>query len=252
MRILLTGAGGFAGRAAVEVLSRDHWLRCVDIAPSPVPARGETRIADLASYADAAAAVEGMDAIVHLAAVAGAAELFETPEIPMKSTVVGTTNLLEAAKRAGIRRFVLMSSGAVITGYPRDTYIHVGLPHNFKGLYCLTKSLQEIIAKQYADEFGMAIPALRPWSVVDGRTYSVRSGEKLEPGLPYYFGLVCRYDLAEACRLALTAPVDGFQPFHIMATDEGRRRFDVDRTETLLGWKPAVDFADLAAPAPAG
>jgi uronate dehydrogenase len=247
MRLLLTGAGGFVGAAAVEVLGREHWLRCVDIAPSPAPAHGETMVADLVSYADAAAAVEGVDAVVHLAAVAGGPPgVFDTPEVPMKGTVVATANLLEAARSEGIERVVLMSSGAVITGYPRDTYIHVDLPHNFKGTYCLTKSLQEIVARQYAEEHGMVIPALRPWSVVDGRTYLHRGGEPLRPGLPYGFGLICRYDLSEACRLALTAPLEGFQPFHIMATAEARRWFDVDRTEALLGWRPAVDFADLA------
>src|SRR5438093_5670668 len=162
----------------------------------------------------------------------------------MQGTVVATANVLEAARRAGIERFVLMSSGAVVTGYSRDTYIHVGLPHKFRGLYCLTKSLQEILARQYAEEHRLTIPALRPWSVVDGRTYLHKNGQALRAGEEGYFGLVCRYDLAEACRLALTAPLEGFQPFHLMATDAGRRWFDVVRTENLLGWRPATDFAD--------
>jgi UDP-glucose 4-epimerase len=247
MRLLVTGTAGFVGQAAVEVLAREHWLRCVDVRPGPTPANGETVLGDLASYAVAAAAVEGIDAVVYLA-IAGQPGDYENPEIPMQGTVVATANLLEAARRAGIQRFVLMSSGAVVTGYSRDTYIHVGLPHKFQGLYCLTKSLQEILARQYAEESGMVIPALRPWSVVDGRTYRHKNGQPLRSGEEGYFGLVCRYDLAEACRLALTAPLAGFQPFHVMATDAGRRWFDVDRTEQLLGWRPAATFADLAPP----
>lgn len=244
MRVLVTGAAGFVGSAATEVLGAEHWLRCVDIVPMPPPRNGESVIADLQSYEAAAAAVEGTEAVVHLAIAANAPD-YENPEAPMKSTVAATANLLEAARLAGIRRFVLMSSGAVVTGYPRDTYIHVGLPHKFRGLYCLSKSLQEIIAQQYAEEHGMIIPALRPWGIVDGRTYQYKWGEPLRPG-PEYFGFICRYDLAEACRLALTAPLEGFQPFHMMATADGRRWFDVDRTERMLGWRPSVDFADLA------
>jgi len=244
MRVLVTGSAGFVGAAATEVLGREHWLRGADIVPMPPPADGESITVDLASYAAAAAAVDGTEAVVHLA-IAGRAADYENPETPMKGTVVATANLLEAARRADIRRFVLMSSGAVVTGYARDTFIHVDLPHKFEGLYCLTKSLQEIIARQYAEEYGLTIPALRPWSVVDGRTYRHKNGEPLRSDAGY-FGLVCRYDLAEACRLALTAPLEGFQPFHVMATTAGRRWFDVDRTERLLGWKPAVEFADLA------
>jgi nucleoside-diphosphate-sugar epimerase len=243
MRVLVTGSAGFVGTAAVEVLSQDCWLRCVDIGATPAPAHGESAVLDLTRYTAAQAAVEGVDAIVHLA-IAGRPADYENPEIPMQGTVVATTNLLEAARRTGITRFVLMSSGAVVTGYSRDTFIHVGLPHKFQGLYCLTKSLQEIIARQYADEHGLTIPALRPWSVVDGRTYRAKSGEPLRSD-GGFFGLVCRYDLAAACRLALTAPLTGFQPFHIMATAAGRRWFDVERTEQGLGWRPAVDFADL-------
>jgi nucleoside-diphosphate-sugar epimerase len=243
---LVTGAAGFVGPAVVEVVGREHWVRCADQMPMPSPANGECVTVDLVNYAEAAAAVEGIEAVVHLA-IAGRPGDYETPEVPMQGTVVATANLLEAAHRAGIRRFVLMSSGAVVTGYPRDTFIHVGLPHRFQGLYCLTKSLQEIIARQYAEEHGMTIPALRPWSVVDSRTYRYKNGEPLRSD-EGHFGLLCRYDLGEACRLALTAPLEGFQPFHVMATAGGRRWFDVERTEQLLGWRPATDFADLAPP----
>jgi uronate dehydrogenase len=249
MRVLVTGTAGFVGPAVVEALAAHHWLRCVDITPTAAPARGEAVVADLVSYASAAAAVAGMDAVVHLA-IAGRPADYATPEAPMRGTVVATANLLEAARRAGVGRFVLMSSGAVVTGYARDAFIHVGLPHRFRGLYCLTKALQEVIARQYAEEFGLCVPALRPWTVVDGRARRAKSGAPLRPDADF-FGLVCRYDLAEACRLALTAPPTGFQPFHIMATAAGRRRFDVDRAERLLGWRPAVDFADLDPDRPA-
>ena len=247
MRLLVTGAAGYCGPALVEVLGREHWLRCTTFhTKMEPPANGEVVQVDLSRFADAEALVQGIDAVVHSAAVAQKMGEHPNPEGPMKSTVVGTANLLEAAHRAGIKRFVLVSSGAVITGYSRDTYIHAGLPHKFKGLYCLTKSLQERIAMQYAEEYGMVIPCLRPWSVVDGRTFTYASGQPIRKGDGAYFGLVCRYDLAEACRLALTAPLEGFQAFHIMVTEPGRRWFDVDRTERLLGWKPAVSFAQFS------
>lgn len=246
MRVLLTGAAGFVGHAAIQVVGQEHWLRCVDVVPMAKPANGESAVADLASYAAAAAAVEGTDAIIHLA-ITGKPGAYESPEEPMRSTVVATANLLEATRRASIRRFVLMSSGAVVVDYARDTFIHAGLPHKFRGLYNLTKSLQEIIGRQYAEEHGIAVVALRPWGIVDGRAYCTKQGEPLCAS-DMYFGLICRFDVAEACRLALTAPLDGFQVFHLMATEQGRRTFDVDRTERLLGWRPKVDFTEFAPP----
>jgi len=60
----------------------------------------------------------------------------------------------------------------------------------------------------------------------------------------------CRYDLAEACDVALRADLTGFQPFHIMATSEGERWFDMERTHRVLGWRPSETFARLQASAP--
>ena len=61
-------------------------------------------------------------------------------------------------------------------------------------------------------------------------------------------GFICRHDVAQACKLALTARLEGFQPFHPMATQEGRRTFVVDRTERMLGWRPESTFDDLPEP----
>lgn len=245
MRVLLTGAAGFAGFGAVEVLGRDHWLRCADIKPSPHPRDGETVIADLTRATDAERVVEGIDAVVHMAMGPVPGE-DDAPELLMQTNVVATANLLWAARRAGIKRFVLMSSGAVIEDYwPETPFIHVGLPHRFKSLYCLTKSLQERLGEQYATEYGMTIVALRPWVIVDSRLNLHRFTDQLSRDDRDYFGFVCRYDLAEACNLALTADLRGFQPFHIMATEEGCRRFDVAHTTEILGWRPTATFGEL-------
>lgn len=243
MRVLVTGAAGFVGTAVAEVLGAAHWLRCVDIAALSPPSNGECLRVDLADYRMAVTATQAMDAVVHLA-MGHIGDEADGPEPQMRGTVLATVNVLEAARRAGIGRFVLMSSGAVVSGYSRGTYIDVGLPYNCRGLYPLTKVMQEIAARQYAEDYGLTVPALRPWSVVDSRTNRNRLGEPLHHNR-VYFGWVCRYDLAEACGMALNAPLSGFQPFHIMSTAPGRSSFDVDRTERLLGWRPSVDFTDF-------
>lgn len=248
MRILVTGAAGYVGKAAIEVLRREHDLRLFDA--MPVPDEPEATVADIADFASVTAALEGMDAVVNLAITSGPGA-YDTPELPMRVNAQGIANILEAARRAGIRRIVHMSSGAVVTGYPRDTFIHVELPFNYRGMYCLSKAMQEHLCKQYAWEFSLDIVALRPWDVCDSRTMTAKNGKPLQYDARF-FGLVCRYDLAEACNAALRANIQGFQPFHIMATDEGERWFDMQRTHEVLGWRPQETFARLKAAPSAG
>lgn len=134
MSFLLTGASGFVGRAAREDLRREHEVRSFDIVH--IPSEPDMVVGDIADFATATDAVAGMDAVVHLA-MADAPGSYTTPELPMRINVLGTANILEVARRAGIRRIVHMSSGAVVTGYSRATFIHVELPNKFSGMYPL-------------------------------------------------------------------------------------------------------------------
>jgi len=244
MRVLLTGAAGYIGKAAVEVLGRDHDLRLLDI--NPLPGAHDMLVGDVSDFACCTRAVAGMDAVVHLAFVNNNAPgSYDLPEPPMRVNVQGMVSLLEAARRVGIRRVVHMSSCAVVTGYSRDTFIHAAIPLKFRGLYGLTKALQEHVCRQYADEHGMVVVALRPWSVVDGLTMTDAGGGRLAR-TGDFMPFVCRYDLAEACARGLIADLDGFQAFHILVGEGNERCFDLQRTRQALGWHPKTTFDSLS------
>lgn len=160
MTVLVTGASGFLGRAvAAELVDAGHDVRTFQRRPSGVS--GVTDV--LGSLVDPRAvgrAVGGTDAIVHLAAkvsLAGAETDFE------KVNVGGTDALLSAARSAGVRRFVMVSSPSVAhvgTSIMGDG-ARVADPGRARGSYARTKARAEILALA-ADSSSMAVIAVRP------------------------------------------------------------------------------------------
>lgn len=122
-RVLVTGLGGVVGSAVRPAVEERYEIAAlsrsgVDGIPDERNFRGD--IADLDSITGA---FEGVDAVVHLAAEGGvnSAQGMDTGwEQILRSNVVGTRNVFEAAKRAGVRRIVFASSGATVLGWEEE------------------------------------------------------------------------------------------------------------------------------------
>lgn len=114
MRVVVTGAGGFIGRAiCAQLAGAGHVIRGTSRHAVHDPAVGEWVRLDLSDPdAGVDAACRGMDAVVHLAAhvhVGAAGRLFNAERF-RRVNVAGTEALAGAALRAGVRRFVFLSS----------------------------------------------------------------------------------------------------------------------------------------------
>ncbi|MCG7287581.1 NAD-dependent epimerase/dehydratase family protein [Cellulomonas sp. ACRRI] len=163
MTVLVTGASGLLGGAVARVLAgRGDDVRTLQRRPSGVP--GVRDVAgSVTDPAAVAVALDGVDAVVHLAArvsLAGPREEFDAVNIG------GTTALLDAAERAGIRRFVQVSSPSVAHG--GASLVGVGAepadPAHARGDYARTKAAAELLAldRDRAADDGMAVVAVRP------------------------------------------------------------------------------------------
>ena len=98
-------------------------------------------------------------------------------------------------------------------------------------LYAVCKRLQEEMCRQIHEAFGLPIVVLRPDYIVDSR---LGIGKYREP-LNVRNGLVCRHDLAEACRLALEKDEVKFDVLHVVGTPEADATCNTARGREVLG-----------------
>ncbi|HEY8382327.1 MAG TPA: NAD-dependent epimerase/dehydratase family protein [Microvirga sp.] len=115
--VALTGSTGFIGRHLLGALqARGYHVRVLLRRPSEVPGEASSAvIGDIASPRNMAAALRGVDAVVHSAAIAHA--MTGRPEDDYRSiNTEATIGLARAAEKAGIKRFVFLSSIRAQTG----------------------------------------------------------------------------------------------------------------------------------------
>jgi UDP-glucose 4-epimerase len=128
-------------------------------------------VGDIRDFGAALACASGMDVIVHLAANTGVAPSVEDPRADMESNVVGTFNMLEAARQQGVSRFVFASSGAPIGEV--EPPIHEELAPHPVSPYGASKLAGEGYCSAYSRSFGLDTVALR-----FGNVYGPGSGHK--------------------------------------------------------------------------
>ncbi len=159
MKVLVTGATSLVGRSVVGLLrGRGDEVKVFQRRPSGIGVA--EHLGDISDPMAVGDAVAGADAVVHLAARAGVTgqwELFE------QANVVGTRCVVDAARAAGVTRFVHVSSPSV--AHTGRSLIGAGPdaaePDRVRGHYARSKAHAELIALA-ADAPGMAVTAIRP------------------------------------------------------------------------------------------
>jgi nucleoside-diphosphate-sugar epimerase len=123
---------------------------------------------DLCDVATVAEAVRGVEVIFHEAAFVSVPESMQDPQLCFEVNVAGTTGLLEAARRAGVRRVVAASSAAVY-GDSTELPLDEEAPLRPMSPYAVSKQANELYAALYTGSFGLEVAALRYFNVYGPR-----------------------------------------------------------------------------------
>ena len=161
MHVLVTGGAGFIGGHLVARLrARGDEVSVVDLRLATVEGvravQGDIR--DRAVVDEAIAG--GVDAVVHLAAITSVLQSMNDPMGVFLTNVVGTEHLLERCREAGVARFVLASSNAVVGDVGRRTIDESIAPRPLTA-YGATKAAGEMLLSAYAASYAMTTVALR-------------------------------------------------------------------------------------------
>ena len=157
--VLITGAAGRVGTAVRPHLCQRYALRNFDVLPVPDLAPGEEMVlGDLNDAPAVRAAVDGVDAVLHLACVHGHELSFEAS---LDANYRALIALLEATRRAGVKRFVYASSHHVFGLHRREGFEAGTAPLAPDAYYGLSKAFGELACSMYAHRYGLRTLVVR-------------------------------------------------------------------------------------------
>jgi uronate dehydrogenase len=231
-RVLITGAAGNIGVALRAGLrGRYALLRLLDVAPQEPAQRGEEVVTlDLNDRRGTEAAMESIDAVVHLAAIPHEAAFDDIVEGNVKTTY----SVFEAARRAGVRRVVFASSNHVVGFYARGETVGPDDPVRPDTFYGVSKAFGEALGRLYADKHGLEVVCLRIGSFAERPTTPRQLSIWLSPR-----------DCVELVRCSLEAPDVGLTI--VYGVSANTRRWWRDDAAARLGYRPQDDAEAYAA-----
>jgi len=179
--VLVTGAGGFIGSHLVELLLDEgadvrgfvrytsaagignlRFLRAEQLAAIELVA-GDLRDADAVRQA-----VAGCDSVFHLGALIAIPYSYVHPREVIETNVIGTLNVLEGVRDAGLRRLVHVSTSEV---YGTAQYVPIDERHPLQGQspYSASKIGADKVAESFARSFDLPIITVRPFNTFGPR-----------------------------------------------------------------------------------
>lgn len=220
--ILMTGAAGRIGTFLRPELAGKYRLRLSDITPIRKLAPGETFVrADISKFADALKITKGVDAVVHFGGQSGENDW----DAILSANIIGFYNMLEAARRNGVKRFLVATSNHAVGFYRCDEKIDHRVYPKPDSRYGVSKVFNEALASLYADRYGMQMFCMRIGNVnhapIDRRRLAI---------------WVSGRDMAQLVTIGLEHPKIRFEIVYGIS-DNARAWFD-NSNARRLGYRP--------------
>jgi len=160
LKVLVTGGSGFVGSYVVrELVKAGKEVLNFDLVP-PEQSSSEFVRGDILNFGQVLKVLEGVDVVCHVAAIGDVYRAEENPRLATEINVLGTVNLLEAARIKGIKRFIYTSTWEVYGDIEDQalTEESANKPHH---PYNTTKYCGDLMVQCYSRFYGMPAVILR-------------------------------------------------------------------------------------------
>ena len=249
-KVLITGAAGLIGGITRQSLGSKYDLSALDQTPvEGIP----SHVADLANLDAIKPAFQGQDVVVHLGASASGGSPWD---MVLPNNIVGTYNVMEACREAGVKRVVFASTNHVVGYYPQKDEPYKSI---FEGrledvptpfpllttsllrpdcLYGVSKAFGEALGSFYWDKYGISFIALR----IGGVNKEEGSHRKFFPNLAMWLS---ERDAAHIIEQSIDAPDSvGFLIVYGMSNNT-LRIHELKTAEKMLGYEPSDDAGEI-------
>ncbi|AFZ72537.1 NAD-dependent glucose-6-phosphate dehydrogenase Azf [Natronobacterium gregoryi] len=242
--VLLTGAAGRVGTAILDGLvdEREYEWRLLDRDPPTEDQPGEFVVADITDEEAVREAMDGVDAVIHLA---GDPRKTAPWESVLPNNIDGTRVVYEAAVDAGVEKVAFASSNHAVGAYETDERTpemyreddqfrldgnELPRPGN---LYGVSKAAGEVLGRYYHDEHGLSVVCVRIGNLTEGH-----------PPVDYERGQAMWLSYRDCAHLfdrCIQADYDYEIVYGI--SDNDRKYYSIERAREVLGYEPQDNSA---------
>jgi len=237
-RVLVTGAAGNIGAYFAEHSHQNYDLRLMvhqlDQRAEALRRFGEVVTGELNDLARLKELCRDIDTVVHLAGEPDPGAAWASL---LESNIVGTYNLLVAAKAAGCRRVIYASSIHAVSGYPADVQVKTTEPVNPGDLYGVTKCFGEALGRYMAEQEGLSVIALRI-----GAFQPIEAARE-EGSIEMLDAFVSQRDLNQLIERCIDVESITFAILHGLS-DNRFKRLDISDARALVGYQPQDDLTN--------
>lgn len=243
-RILITGINGLIGGLLKEALAKKYEVIGLDKSPSK---DSSSIVVDIADFGATLPAFNKIDTVIHLAANPNPNALWEEM---LPSNILGTYNVFEAARQAGVGHIIFASTNRVTHGYEKDepyskivsgkyegikprgySMITTDMPVRPDSFYGISKLFGENLGRFYYEQFKATVTCLRIGSV----------NKTNKPEMARDFAtLLSHRDLVQLIEKCLEASNLTFDIFYGVS-DNAWRFWDIENARRKLGYSPEED-----------